>query len=305
MDIGAESPHSGKHRLDADAAVWLPMGGELDHAPSVHARPLIAPGDVPVQRGRAVLGPLSDTDSVGLRTFDIGLVPASVTPPTTWKRAAWFAVLSAAGVLIGLTIAAAKLVGGTGQMDRIGLPGYPAGVPLLTGLTTKEPTSPLVEVRTPSTTLSVRQTGGVPTDSGPNTSDDANRTPSGTSTSGPDATPPQVTTVPNPETPIVDTAAIVARTEKFYEEVAANTDTALAMTTEAFRSTGEALLEQRFSDVSLIVVREISVDPVKGITVSMLQVTKKDGSISTEQRELTFTTAGDPLINAERLTGIG
>jgi hypothetical protein len=35
--------------------------------------------------------------------------------------------------------------------------------------------------------------------------------------------------------------------------------------------------------------------------VSLLQVTKKDGSVSTEKRELTFTVGDLPLINGERL----
>ena len=104
---------------------------------------------------------------------------------------------------------------------------------------------------------------------------------------------------------MVDASAIASRTEKFYEEVAANTGTAMALTTETFRSTTSAVLEQRFSDVSLVEVKEISVDPTKGITISTLQITKKDGTASTEQRELTFTLSGEPLINAERLKEIG
>jgi hypothetical protein len=114
-----------------------------------------------------------------------------------------------------------------------------------------------------------------------------------------------VTTLPNQDKPLVDASAIAGRTEKFYEEMAANTDTAMALTTEAFRSNTEAVLEQRFADVSLIEVKQISVDPNKGITISTLRITKKDGTASTEQRELTFTLSGDPLINAERLAGIG
>ncbi len=113
-----------------------------------------------------------------------------------------------------------------------------------------------------------------------------------------------MTTVPNQDKPLVDASAIASRTEKFYEEVSANTATALALTTEDSRPTIEAVLEQRFADVSLVRVKEISVDPTRGVTVSTLQITKKDGTASTEQRELTFTLSGEPLINAERLTGI-
>ncbi|NUT47951.1 MAG: hypothetical protein HOV94_11670, partial [Saccharothrix sp.] len=92
MDIG-EPDRSGRHRPEDGAASWLPMGGELEHGPRdpAAARPLPPPPD-----------PLADTDAVGLRKFNIGLVPASVTPPRTWRLAAWFAVLSSAGVLVGL-----------------------------------------------------------------------------------------------------------------------------------------------------------------------------------------------------------
>jgi hypothetical protein len=111
--------------------------------------------------------------------------------------------------------------------------------------------------------------------------------------------------VPNRETPVVDGSVIAARTERFYEEFATNSDTAMAMATEVFRSTNAAVLEQLFADVSLIEVTEISVDPMKGVTTSLLQVTRTDGRTTTERRELTFTKVGDPLVDAERLTGVG
>ncbi|QTR01450.1 hypothetical protein J7S33_18795, partial [Saccharothrix algeriensis] len=118
MDIGARG-RSGRHRLDGgDVAVRPSPGGAPDHPPAPRARP----GGIPAQRTR---DPLLDTDAMGLRKFDIGLVPASVTPPRTWQRAAWFAVLSSAAVLVGLAFAAATLVGANTPEERIGVPGYP------------------------------------------------------------------------------------------------------------------------------------------------------------------------------------
>lgn len=312
MDNGAESGR-GKHRLDDSAATWLPMGGELDHVASAHSRPTIAPGDLPAQRGRPPVDPLADTG--GLRKFNIGLVPASVTPPRTWKRAAWFAVLSSAGVLVGLAIAAAKLVGNTGPVERIGMPGYPVDVPLITGLPTKESRTPTSVPPPSSKSASAGQaSGGQSSGEQPSgeqaSTSAAEETPTDvpgtrTSTNPTRTTPPTVTTVPNRETPVVDGTTIAVRTEKFYEELVTNSATAMELATDTFRSTSEAVLEQRFADVTLIEVKEISVDPGKGITISLLQVTKKDGTTSTEKRELTFTTAVEPLIDAERLTGVG
>ncbi|PRY43649.1 hypothetical protein CLV43_103396 [Umezawaea tangerina] len=271
---------------------------------------------MPAQRGRPAPDPLVDTDAAGLRKFNIGLVPASVTPPRTWKRAAWFAVVSSAGVLVGLAIAAAKLVGNSGPVERIGMPEYPANVPIVTDFgtrtSTKAPTSgQSADTRPQDTARAGGTSTAAPRGSDPgSTSGGAGATtattPAGTTEPGsaPDTTSPTVTTVPNQDKPLVDASAIASRTEKFYEEVSANTATALALTTEDSRPTIEAVLEQRFADVSLVRVKEISVDPTRGVTVSTLQITKKDGTASTEQRELTFTLSGEPLINAERLTGI-
>lgn len=44
-----------------------------------------------------------------LQKFDLGMVPASVTPPRTWRRAGWFAVLSSAATLGGIVLATAAL----------------------------------------------------------------------------------------------------------------------------------------------------------------------------------------------------
>src|SRR5699024_5292032 len=51
-----------------------------------------------------------DDVPAGLEAFDLGSVPASVTPPTTWRRAAWFATASSGGVA-GLLLAGAFLLG--------------------------------------------------------------------------------------------------------------------------------------------------------------------------------------------------
>ncbi|MEV6243181.1 hypothetical protein [Lentzea sp. NPDC051838] len=275
----------GKHRLDDGLA-----------QPELSARPVVGGDRIPLPRRRQI-DPLQDTD--GLRKFNIGLVPASVTPPRTWKRAAWFAVISSVLVLVGLSVAAAKLVSGGGAVETIGLPGYPSEVPQIATLPTGG-TSPSATGTKPSTAGTGR---GAPVPgtgaSTPGTSGPAVSTkPSGTA-------PPVITTVPVTQAPIVDGSKIAQQTEHFYRAMAANADTALAMTTDTVRSNAEALLEGRLADISLIEVKEIVVDPSKGLTVSLLQVTKKDGSVSTEKRELSFTLGDLPLINGERLKPTG
>jgi hypothetical protein len=207
-------------------------------------------------------------------------VPASVTPPRTWKRAAWFAVISSVLVLVGLSVAAAKLVGGGGEVETVGLPGYPSDVPFISGLPTSPP-SPSVTGTRPSAANTGRGAAVPGTGSSAPGSSVAGSAPG---TTPPGTAPPVITTVPVSQAPVVDGGKIAQRTASFYQEMATNADTALALTTDTVRSNADALLEGRLADISLIEVKEIAVDPSKGLTVSLLQVTKKDGSISTEKR---------------------
>ncbi|QQQ75868.1 hypothetical protein IOD16_33185 [Saccharothrix sp. 6-C] len=317
MDIG-EPERSGRHRLEDGAAIWLPMGGELDHTPldRAVARPAPAPpprpAPPPPRAPRPPApppeppppDPFVDTDAMGLRKFNIGLVPASVTPPRTWKRAAWFTVLSSAGVLVGLAVVASNLVGTNGPAERIALPGYPTGVPLLTGFPPPPPpptSSTARHVPAAAVVDELSPAGGDRAAAAGSAPDDP--------VAGPVVDPaPEtsavVTAVPSESAPVVDADTLAMSTELFYEEVAANSDGALTLVSEAFRIAGDVLdLEREFADVSLIEVLEISVDPTRGVTVSTLGVTHEDGSRTTEKRELVFTTTGTPLIDGERPAG--
>jgi len=63
----------------------------------------------------------------GLRKFNLGTIPASVTPPRTWRRAAWFAGGTAAFVACALGLAAIALNGHTRRGNTIeALPGQPS-----------------------------------------------------------------------------------------------------------------------------------------------------------------------------------
>ncbi len=276
----------GKHRLDDGVAQPLRTDG----------RPVAGGDRIPFPR-RHQPDPLQDTD--GLRKFNIGLVPASVTPPRTWKGAAWFAVVSSVLVLVGLTIAAAKLVGGGGDVEQVGLPGYPSDVPLISQLPTGGTSTPSATGTRPSAAGTGQAAPAPGTGSSGTAGTSGRATATGASPSG--TAPPVVTTMPVTQAPVVDGTQIAQRTEDFYSEMVANADTALALTTDTVRSNAGTLLEGRLADISAIEVKEIAVDPGKGITVSLLQVTKKDGSVSTEKRELSFTPGTLPLINGERL----
>ncbi|MBE9375076.1 hypothetical protein IQ251_11550 [Saccharopolyspora sp. HNM0983] len=72
--------------------------------------------------------PLTDTfPAGGLHKFDLGMVPASVTPPRTWRHAAWFAITTSAAALGGLVLAGSLLVNSPVRLDGQQLPSMPRG----------------------------------------------------------------------------------------------------------------------------------------------------------------------------------
>ena len=51
--------------------------------------------------------------------FNLGTIPASVTPPRTWRRAAWFTIVASAAALLGLLAVGAVLVGPARPADDV------------------------------------------------------------------------------------------------------------------------------------------------------------------------------------------
>lgn len=81
-------------------AAWIGPEG-VPEAPRSDAMARFEPGES-----------FSESRAAGsLHDFDLGMVPASVTPPRTWRHAAWFAVISSAATLGGLMFATTALVG--------------------------------------------------------------------------------------------------------------------------------------------------------------------------------------------------
>ncbi|MBV8931807.1 MAG: hypothetical protein JO285_04530 [Kutzneria sp.] len=236
---------------------------------------------------------VAEADPVGLCTFDIGTVPASVTPPGTWKRAAWFSIGSSAAALIGLLAVATALVDPSRLRAQFeSLPGHPFEVPL------------------PSVTTSAPQPGtvGYPTavaartqamdDDALAVNDQHRPVPSTTARSSPPgATPlPPITTAPGPALPIVDPTKIAKQTQHFFTALNTNVSEAYDLTSGALRASGEAALQQRYADLASVQVQGIVVDPSRAVTISTVLVTRKDGSTVTEQHALKFSVDDVPLI---------
>ncbi len=286
---------------------WPPTAGKLPPLPD---SPLPPPDR------------LADTGPVGLHSFNLGYIPASVTPPRTWRRAAWFTIFSSGAALVGLLFVTSLLIGPvTVTSDIDSLPGLPTGLPFFTPPASGEASAPAEHNSPAAPTGNDDDHPGRPS-AGGNSTDPAApassaATPGGgamlgggpTQTSGAVSTgapstgipttvvpaPPTVTTV-DTGPPAVDPAKIGDRTVAFFSEVTSNVDAAADLTADTAHDDAKAIIEQNYGDISTIKVKSISLDPSDGLTVSVLQVTDKDGSVSTEQRTLQFTLTGDPKI---------
>ncbi|WP_233223089.1 hypothetical protein [Amycolatopsis sp. BJA-103] len=251
----------------------------------------------------------------GLSTFDLGSVPASVTPPKTWRKAAWFAAAASALVVVGLLFAGSFLVGKPApeQQSQGGWPGYRGGSPL-----TNEGLAGNGDPATPPQGGAAGNPSGSATDS--SSQDDRSSANSGTSTdddatgdggSRPDAGGPATTGRPAPSSsdrpqkpPIMpadrttttspwyasqpDAQAMGDNTEVFLNSVTTNPNEAAAVTSGGLREEGAQGLRERYADVAYFEVKKVSIDQRRGVTVNTVEVTHKDGTKTMEQRTLTF-----------------
>lgn len=283
-----EYEQSGRH--SRHPGTWTPEVRHL-HAPA-HAR--IEPES------------LVEQTVPGLRKFDLGTVPASVTPPRSWRRAAWFAVAASVAVIVGLAFAASALMGAPRSPSTIdALPSYPS-MPFFAQTPTTD--APPTDAAKPTHTATSKhneplsnlaQTHHTMTASSPQaTTTDSAAVPSSPS-APPVYVPPVRETTPMFALAMNNPKEIGDRTEAFYKSVIADPDTAYQMTTGQMRQQGEDGFKARYADISSIQVKRISIDPNQGTTLSEMTVTKKDGSTYTEVRRLRFTSGSNPKISSE------
>lgn len=112
----AHAPRTTGVAADDNGATAGKLTGELPVPPQQRTRVDLtepsrtggdtAPHDQPAETGNSPEEPAPG----GLGVFDLGSVPASVTPPGTWRRAAWFAAASS-GSVVGLLFAGAFMLG--------------------------------------------------------------------------------------------------------------------------------------------------------------------------------------------------
>lgn len=271
---------------------------------------------------RVYAAPLLD----GLGKFDLGSVPASVTPPKTWRKAAWFATGASGAVVVGLLFAGTFLVGGpTTTTDALG-GGWPGrqngGNPLVLDPSLGQH-SDSGDSRSDSNSDGnhpSRDTDSADSDTHPQnaaaspSSDEQMPTdPSSSSSSGPITTEP-ITTGPTsstsppstPEKPPItpaqretsptsvlytspkDAQKMGDNSETFFNTVTTDPQEASSVTTGDLKSEGPQRLRQRYADVAYFEVKKVQIDPDSNTTVNTLEVTHTDGTKTVEQRTLTF-----------------
>ncbi|MFF0146750.1 hypothetical protein [Amycolatopsis sulphurea] len=264
----------------------------------------------------------------GLGNFDLGSVPASVTPPKTWRKAAWFATGASGAVVVGLLFAGTFLVGGPATTtDALG-GGWPGrqngGRPDLSALlpsdgphggsaadTPERHTGETTPDEAPAdqasgTTPGTRGTGittgaGATTDTGSSsagtpTGGSASPTPSTTPSSSEPQKPP-VTPAERETTPSIyyashNTKKMGDNSEKFFNNVTTNPSEASSVTSGNLQQQGSQGLRKRYADVAYFEVKKVTIDPDHNTTVNTVEVTHDDGRKSTEQQTLTFDDTG-------------
>lgn len=311
---------SGRHRRTGATAAWTPpITPVIDRPQTDHSRDLFGPvlsGDlVPPAPATATAPPpdrMVDSGRSGLSTFNLGSIPASVTPPRSWRRAAWFMIFASMAALCGLLMLTATLVRPAQTADHIALPDLPTGPRLADLDQTPNPTrnpedanrSGLrAETTGPGAPSNLADgpvsgalgAGDLPSGSGvaltPGLGIGA---PTGTPTVG--TGPAPVTTVTGGGPPSADPGTLANRTQTFFKEVTTDVSAAADLTAGTVRDDAAAIIEQHYGDIAAIQVQSISLDPARGLTVSLLKVTDKDGTTSTQQTTLQFTLGEDPRI---------
>ncbi|AXB46918.1 hypothetical protein [Amycolatopsis albispora] len=259
----------------------------------------------------------------GLSTFDLGTVPASVTPPRTWRKAAWFAAASSGGVVVAMLCAGTFLVGQppagesraiNGWLGENGGGGHPlvqGDLPLPgdgtgTGTSTEPPEadSPAPSSGPGSDLPASSDQPGTSTGDAPSSVGGTRPTTpqSGPGSSQPDTGKPSKPDLQKPpQKPAKrefekqrywtnnDPKTMADHSEKFFNTVTEDPNSAAALTDGELRQQGASGLRENYSDVAYFEVKHIYVDPNDGVTVNTVEVTHADGSKSTEQRTLVFS----------------
>lgn len=220
----------------------------------------------------------------GLQKFDLGMTPASVTPPPTWRCAAWFTVVASAAALGGLILTSSMLVGYSRPPREWGLPQEPPpggnspsgasaqGFPVLQG-------KPVGRAGQARESAGFPMVGGVVPGNVP-------------------GLPPGIPLVEPPRPDPSTTEAVRRRCEQYFAALR-NGDLrgAYAMTSDSLHAAGFATFAVRYAAASSIEATEVTTEP--GHAVASVRILWADGRVETQRRELWLSRGANPLILAD------
>ena len=230
----------GRHRRDEAASAWPTRQATKALTRRIsgrHSRPEVGPSAGAERQPADTAEPEQDepldTGPVGLRMFNLGSIPASVTPPRSWRRAAWFTVVSSAAALAGLLAIGAALVCPHVDRQQVAVPYFPDGTPLASiggsAGTPRPATGGHRPVITTAANNAVVDVGDMaPLATGRRRATDTVQ--QGTSAPVVVTLPPTVPTVAGSE-PLVDPVQLIKRTRTFFKEVTSNAKAAADLTT--------------------------------------------------------------------------
>lgn len=273
----------------------------------------------PVQRTKVTLAPaVQQTEDVrvylappleGLDAFDLGSIPASVTPPRSWRKAAWFATVSSGGVAVALLLAGSYMVGQPVDppVAQDGWVGLNAKPPVVhdDGFAADDPSQRRSDARSSSSVPQrIADVVGVqPSESNGRTPSNG---PSSPPVSGvPSTTPGGPTTPAEPQKPPPTPApretrsdavykfppnaeTMGNRSEIFFNEITENPERAHEQTGGELYAEGADGIAQRYADIAYFEVQHIYIDQKNRETVNTVKVFYTDGTETTEQRTLQF-----------------
>lgn len=290
-----EPPAHGRHRKTGAAVSWTPVPRQRQTSHALAAR--------------LVTDPMVDTMPVGgLHKFDLGMVPASVTPPRTWRQAAWFAIASSAAALGGLMFITTLLADSTTTIEGLELPSMPRGGDYLL----LPPSDPYYLTGNPTRPEAVRATGSVQAlplmavpEGAPRPSSSVGGTipaPGMPGWSISSATPTSTSGTRAPAVPQLlfgDTATIKQRSQKYYAAISrGNLRDSYSMTTGSLRAEGYEAFAARYSGAESVEIVDGYATP--NSTVHTLRLTMADGTVQTQRRELRYTLEDEPLITSDK-----
>ncbi|GAB3508116.1 hypothetical protein [Amycolatopsis cihanbeyliensis] len=242
----------------------------------------------------------------GLSKFDLGSVPASVTPPRSWRKAAWFATASSGGVVVALLFAGSLLVSQPTEPHSQAIDGWPnssGGQPSVSG---EAPVDRVTSTGgTPTGTaegsgsLGKSRSGLAGAGSGASfpehstaASTTRTTTPAPTSTHAPIKPPvtraPKSTAEPRHVVMFFDPETMGKRSEDYLNLVTEDAARAHRLTTGPLATEGPNGLQRRYADIAYFEVKQVYIDPNQGYTINTVTVTHHDGSKTGQQRTLVF-----------------